>query len=619
MNSLAPHVLLVEDDVMFRATIRDILRNAGYSIEEAGDGVEAIRRVSERHFDLILLDFDLPRMKGDEALERMLALRPGLICYVLSGKDDLDQALRMGRRGAFGWIDKYVGTDRLLRIVAEGLNTKASGYDLNRLVTTYYPQPIAVPYQQLCQLSESATAADRLAILRDLFEGLVEFLGSTALMTYLQRGLMEGELNRKLTKAVEVPSTENWLNVVRIMLAEFKADERIGFWHELAVLLDRPIVGSDALSETADLTRTVVPGASMASTHTILGWLSVLIPFQSIWVVPTRLPNSLQQKLASSIWRGMDLVLSTLSILADVEFSFIRRVAQVADGYFEHHVQVLSGLQSHVRQLVRPHGLRPGEVYLSSRVAGEPLCGLHPLYLLNSCEIGGLVSDGVFALTRFVHDQPPTYLSRGCGHVRVINAPGLSDAIQRLFYSLDPLGTRFSHLLRSVAVSLFDLSNYTTLTRLHGPAVAREYVRRMVSTVTKAVERNHGQVGGTVGDEVLTYFDDPRDALQASIEAMKTLQGFNARNPGEAFHMHVGIDFGPGVVEGNQVWGDVINRSKRCQMLASQDEIVISPGMFDALGGQTPCPLEVISGELKGFGESAVYQVRWQSPQSAAS
>ena len=88
----------------------------------------ALDEVARRHHDLVLLDFDLPRMMGDETLERMLALRPGLVCCVLSGKDDLHQALLMGRHGAYGWIDKYVGTERLLALVA-GIATRPRGFD----------------------------------------------------------------------------------------------------------------------------------------------------------------------------------------------------------------------------------------------------------------------------------------------------------------------------------------------------------------------------------------------------------------------------------------------------------------------------------------------------------
>ena len=162
-GDITPRILLVEDDAMFRETVRDTLRGAGYQVDEAGDGQQALEKVTAFRPDLVLLDFDLPRLMGDEALEGMLDLRPGLVCYVLSGKDDLHQALWMGRHGAYGWIDKYVGTDRLLTTVAEGLRLRPRGYDLRRLITNYYPQPIALQYVRLMRLGPAASAAERLA------------------------------------------------------------------------------------------------------------------------------------------------------------------------------------------------------------------------------------------------------------------------------------------------------------------------------------------------------------------------------------------------------------------------------------------------------------------------
>ena len=64
----APHVLLVEDEEVTRATIRRTLGDAGWSVSEAENGSAALERLAERQPDVILLDLVMPEMDGFEFL-----------------------------------------------------------------------------------------------------------------------------------------------------------------------------------------------------------------------------------------------------------------------------------------------------------------------------------------------------------------------------------------------------------------------------------------------------------------------------------------------------------------------------------------------------------------------
>jgi CheY-like chemotaxis protein len=64
-------ILLVEDDRLVADTVRDTLEFEGWNVEICADGGEALRRVEGReHFDLLLLDNDLPGMRGVELIRR---------------------------------------------------------------------------------------------------------------------------------------------------------------------------------------------------------------------------------------------------------------------------------------------------------------------------------------------------------------------------------------------------------------------------------------------------------------------------------------------------------------------------------------------------------------------
>ena len=62
-------ILYVEDDVVVLTAYRDRLQKAGFDVESSVDGLEAMRILSGRMFDLILLDLMLPRFSGVEVLK----------------------------------------------------------------------------------------------------------------------------------------------------------------------------------------------------------------------------------------------------------------------------------------------------------------------------------------------------------------------------------------------------------------------------------------------------------------------------------------------------------------------------------------------------------------------
>ncbi|MHC4848063.1 MAG: response regulator, partial [Planctomycetota bacterium] len=101
-------ILVVDDSKVARAVIRKVLGEIGYSVvHEATDGVEAMAKLRESTFDLVMTDWNMPRMDGIE-LVREVRDSPDLDVPVLmvSGETYVTRFVEVMRAGAQGYIRK---------------------------------------------------------------------------------------------------------------------------------------------------------------------------------------------------------------------------------------------------------------------------------------------------------------------------------------------------------------------------------------------------------------------------------------------------------------------------------------------------------------------------------
>lgn len=86
-------ILIVEDNPLVTSFLRATLEKFGFDIETAENGESAVSRVQSEHFDLVLLDNDMPVMDGLAAC-RIIADKQTVFFY--SGEDIADEALAAG-------------------------------------------------------------------------------------------------------------------------------------------------------------------------------------------------------------------------------------------------------------------------------------------------------------------------------------------------------------------------------------------------------------------------------------------------------------------------------------------------------------------------------------------
>ena len=113
-------ILLVDDETSIQRAVGPLLRSRGYEVEIAGTGAEALRAVSDRAPDLIVLDLGLPDIEGTEVCRRIReTLKVPLIVLSARGEEvDKVNALDLG---ADDYVTKPFGPEELLARVRVAL------------------------------------------------------------------------------------------------------------------------------------------------------------------------------------------------------------------------------------------------------------------------------------------------------------------------------------------------------------------------------------------------------------------------------------------------------------------------------------------------------------------
>ena len=119
-------VLVVDDDQGLRFSVRETLAQTGnFEIDEAVDGQEAIEKVRANRFDLVLLDVDMPRINGLEALKLIKEHDPSIIVLIMTAYANIKDAVTAVKEGAFDYVSKPVNGDELIRLVDKALSAHA--------------------------------------------------------------------------------------------------------------------------------------------------------------------------------------------------------------------------------------------------------------------------------------------------------------------------------------------------------------------------------------------------------------------------------------------------------------------------------------------------------------
>lgn len=117
-------ILVIDDEELSLFTMREILEDAGHTVETAGDGMAGLALQRSQAFDLVITDMVMPRMEGIELIAEIRGTNSSIPILAISGSGrshNTDFLELARRRGANAGLIKPFSEDDLLNVIADCL------------------------------------------------------------------------------------------------------------------------------------------------------------------------------------------------------------------------------------------------------------------------------------------------------------------------------------------------------------------------------------------------------------------------------------------------------------------------------------------------------------------
>ncbi|MEI6745453.1 MAG: response regulator [Methylococcaceae bacterium] len=116
-------ILAVDDSASMRKMVAFTLKTAGYDVEEAEDGVDALEKAKVRTFDCVVTDVNMPNKDGIELIRdlRKLPQYKHVPMLMLTTESGMEKKMEGKEAGATGWMVKPFNPDQLLKTLLKVL------------------------------------------------------------------------------------------------------------------------------------------------------------------------------------------------------------------------------------------------------------------------------------------------------------------------------------------------------------------------------------------------------------------------------------------------------------------------------------------------------------------
>lgn len=118
------HILIVDDEENVCRSVKKILSRKGYTVTDALDADDAIRKIKETPFDLVITDLMMPKTSGMELLQIIREKYPELDVVMITGYASIESAVKAVKSGAAGYLPKPFTPEELTSITDKTLGLR---------------------------------------------------------------------------------------------------------------------------------------------------------------------------------------------------------------------------------------------------------------------------------------------------------------------------------------------------------------------------------------------------------------------------------------------------------------------------------------------------------------
>ncbi|GAB4419096.1 MAG: sigma-54 dependent transcriptional regulator [Thermodesulfovibrionales bacterium] len=115
------NILIVDDEINTLKVLSATLRKEMFGVETSMTAEEALSRLKNKHYDLIISDFKLPGINGESLLEKVRAMDSRIPFVLLTAYGTIEHAVNAMRKGAYTYLTKPVNIEHLISVVRDAL------------------------------------------------------------------------------------------------------------------------------------------------------------------------------------------------------------------------------------------------------------------------------------------------------------------------------------------------------------------------------------------------------------------------------------------------------------------------------------------------------------------